>query len=73
MSPLLGIKDVAAYFSIPARSVADAVRARRIRHYRIGKHVRIRPEWVEEYLAECEQPVITPAIPMHRGRGRSRL
>lgn len=71
MTPLLDIEAAAAYLNISPRSVADHIRAGRIRHARIGKHIRIRTEWLDEYIATCEQPVVT--IPIQRGRRRARL
>lgn len=71
MTPLLDIEAAAAYLNVSPRSVADHVRAGRIRHARIGKHIRIRPEWLDEYIVTCEQPVI--AIPIQRGRRRAQL
>lgn len=71
MTPLLDIEAAAAYLNVSPRSVGDHIRAGRIRHARIGKHVRIRPEWLDEYIATCEQPVI--AVPIQRGRRRFQL
>lgn len=71
MTPLLDIEAAAEYLNISPRSVADHIRAGQIRHARIGKHIRIRTEWLDEYIATCEQPVVT--IPIQRGRRRARL
>lgn len=71
MTPLLDIETAAECLNISPRSVADHVRAGRIRHARIGKHIRFRPEWLDEYVATCEQPVI--AISMQLDRRRARL
>lgn len=71
MTPLPDIEAAAAYLNISPRSVADHIRAGRIRHARIGKHIRIRPEWLYEYVATCEHPVVT--IPVRRGRRSARL
>lgn len=77
--PLLTIDEAAAYLNVPARWVADAVRRRKVRCTRIGKHVRFRIEHLEELVAAGEQPVTTPAQPLalvprpRRRGGRSRL
>jgi excisionase family DNA binding protein len=76
---LLNIDGAAAYLNVPARWVADAVRQRKVRCTRIGKHVRFRVEYLEELVAAGEQPVTTPACPLalvpqpRRAGGRSRL
>ncbi|MFI5623528.1 helix-turn-helix domain-containing protein [Nocardioides sp. NPDC051685] len=57
---LLTIEEAAAYLNVPQRWVADAVRQRRIRCTRIGKHVRFRIEHLEELIAAGEQPVTAP-------------
>lgn len=62
--PLLSIDDAAAYLNVPARWVAEAVRARRIRCSRIGKHVRFRPEHLDELIAASEQPVTDTCAPI---------
>ena len=72
MTPLLSIEDAAAYLNIPARSVSDHVRAGEIRHVRLGKHVRMRPEWLDEFIASCERPVIA-SVSIQRGRRRAKL
>ena len=77
--PLLNIDEAAAYLNVPARWVADAVRQRKLRCTRIGKHVRFRIEHLEELIAAGEQPVTTPAQPLQlvpqtrRRGGHSRL
>jgi excisionase family DNA binding protein len=76
---LLTIDEAAAYLNVPARWVADAVRQRKVRCTRIGKHVRFRVEHLEELIAAGEQPVTTAAQPLalvpqpRRRGGRSRL
>ncbi len=76
---LLTIDEAAAYLNVPARWVAEAVRQRKVRCTRIGKHVRFRIEHLEELVAAGEQPVTTPAQPLalvpqpRRRGGRSRL
>jgi excisionase family DNA binding protein len=77
--PLLNIDEAAAYLNVPARWVADAVRLRKLRCTRIGKHVRFRLEHLEELIAAGEQPATTPTHPLtgvaqpRRRGGRSRL
>lgn len=75
---LLTIDEAAAYLNVPRRWVAEAVRSQRIRCTRIGKHVRFRPEHLEEMISAGEQPVLTPAagsvVPLQRRTsGRSRI
>ncbi len=76
---LLTIDEAAAYLNVPARWVADAVRQRKVRCIRIGKHVRFRIEHLEELITAGEQPVTTAAQPLglvpqpRRRGGRSRL
>lgn len=77
--PLLNMEEAGAYLNVPARWVADAVRQRKVRCTRIGKHVRFRIEHLEELIAAGEQPVTTAAQPLalvshpRRRSGRSRL
>lgn len=59
--PLLNVDEAAAYLNVPRRWVADAVRQRRIRCTRIGKHVRFRIEHLDELVAAGERPVTVPA------------
>jgi excisionase family DNA binding protein len=75
----MNIDEAAAYLNVPARWVADAVRQRKVRCTRIGKHVRFRFEHLQELIAAGEQSVTTAvqppgqvAQPRRRG-GRSRL
>ena len=70
---LLTIQEAADYLNVPARWVADAVRQRRIRCTRIGKHVRFRLEHLEELIASGEQPITAAIIPIRSDRRRSRL
>jgi excisionase family DNA binding protein len=76
---LLNIDEAAAYLNVPARWVADAVRQRKVRCTRIGKHVRFRMEHLEELISAGEQFVTTPTHPLaivaqpRRRGGRSRL
>ena len=73
------IDEAATYLNVPARWVADAVRQRKVRCTRIGKHVRFRVEHLDELVAAGEQPVTTPSQPpvglvrQRRGTARSRL
>jgi excisionase family DNA binding protein len=52
--------DEAAYLQVSRRWVAEAVRQRRIRSTRIGKHVRFKTEHLEELVRAGEQPVTGP-------------
>lgn len=74
---LLTIAEAAAYLNVPERWVADAVRARRIRCTRIGKHVRFRPTDLEELIDAGEQPVLdhpsNVVVLGHASSARSRL
>lgn len=70
---LFTIDEAAAYLNVPSRWVAEAVRQRRIRCTRIGKHVRFRIEHLEDLIVAGEQPVTAEVIPMQRDRRRSRL
>jgi excisionase family DNA binding protein len=76
---LLNIDEAAAYLNVPARWVADAVRQRKVRCTRIGKHVRFRTEHLEELISAGEQSVTTHTHPLaivaqpRRRGGRSRL
>lgn len=58
---LLSIEEAATYLNVPQRWVADAVRQRRIRCSRIGKHVRFRLEHLNEFVTACEQPLTAPS------------
>ena len=71
--PLYDIEGAAAYLNIPARWVADAVRAGKIRHERFGKHIRFAQEHLDELLAACEQPATASVVRLQRDRRRSRL
>jgi excisionase family DNA binding protein len=60
--PLITIDEAATYLNVPARWVADAVRQRKVRCTRIGKHVRFRVEHLDELVAAGEQPVTSDVI-----------
>lgn len=75
---LYNIAEAASYLNVPQRWVAEAVRTHRIRCTRIGKHVRFRPEHLDELIDAGEQPVLAATslsvIPQRRAStGRSRL
>jgi excisionase family DNA binding protein len=57
---LMTIPEVAAYLNVPVRWIEDDVQRRRVRHTRIGKHVRVAPEHVAELIAAGEQPITVP-------------
>lgn len=75
--PLLNTDEAAAYLNVPARWVADAVRQRKVRCTRIGKHVRFRIEHLDELVAAGEQPVTGSPVGLRalriQDRRRSRL
>lgn len=74
---LLTTKEAAEQLNVPERWVADAVRAGLIRCTRLGKHIRFRPEHLEELINAGEQPVTAAptkliTVPKVSGR-RSKL
>ena len=71
--PLLTTDEAAVYLNVPTRWVADAVRQRKVRCTRIGKHVRFRMEHLDELVTAGEQPVTWDLVPVHRSRTRSKL
>lgn len=75
---LLTIAEAAEYLNVPRRWVSEAVRLQRVRCTRIGKHVRFRPEHLDELIEAGEQPVLGPPFltmvsSQQRSSGRSRL
>ena len=74
---LLTIDEAAAFLNVPVRWVSEAVRQRRVRCTRIGKHVRFRLEHLEELVTAGEQPAASSALSavsqLSRDRRRSRL
>lgn len=58
---LLSVEEAATYLNVPQRWVADALRQRRIRYSRIGKHIRFRLEHLNEFITACEHPWQRPA------------
>ena len=74
---LLSTSEAAEYLNVPVRWVQEAVRQRKVRCTRLGKHVRFRVEHLDELVAAGEQPVTGPPVrltsfPSQDGR-RSRL
>ncbi len=74
---LLTIPEAAEHLHVPERWTRAAVRLRRVRCTRLGKHVRFRIEHLDELVAAGEQPVTGPpvrltALPV-QDRRRSRL
>lgn len=59
---LLSITEAADYLNVSVRWMEDAVQSRRVRHTRIGKHVRFTPAHVLELIKAGEQAV-TDAVP----------
>ena len=74
---LLSMDEAADYLQVSRRWVAAAVRQRRIRCTRIGKHVRFKAEHLEELVQAGEQPVTGPPVRLAQvvtqDRRRSRL
>ena len=74
---LLSMDEAADYLQVSRRWVAEAVRQRRIRCTRIGKHVRFKAEHLEELVQAGEQPVTGPPVRLTQvvmqDRRRSRL
>lgn len=75
---LLTITEAAEYLNVPRRWVSEAVRLQRVRCTRIGKHVRFRPEHLDELIEAGEQPVLgLPSLTLvssqQHSSGRSRL
>ncbi|WP_344734435.1 helix-turn-helix domain-containing protein [Nocardioides fonticola] len=73
IQPLLTTEEAAAYLSVPARWVADAARTGKLRCTRIGKHVRLRLEHLDELIDAGEQAVTSDVVPFQRDQRRSRL
>ena len=59
---LLTIPEAAEYLHVPERWVREAVRLRKVRCTRLGKHVRFRIEHLDELVAAGEQPVTGPPV-----------
>jgi excisionase family DNA binding protein len=76
-SRLLTIAEAADYLNVPERWVREAVRQRKVRCTRLGKHVRFRSEHLDELVAAGEQPVSAPPVRLNTlpvaDRRRSRL
>ena len=58
----LAIDEAATYLNVPARWVAEAIRQRKVRCTRIGKHIRFRVEHLDELVAAGEQPVTSCSL-----------
>ncbi len=59
MSALLTADDVAASLGVSRDWVYSEVRAGRIPHVRLGRHVRFRGETLEEWIVELERATMT--------------
>lgn len=70
---LLTLEEAAAYLHVSKRWLEDAVRDRKLRHTRLGKHIRFRVEYLEEFIVACEQPALAQVTPLRLDRRRSRL
>lgn len=62
--PLMNIAAAAEWLDIPKRTLEDIVRARKIAHTRIGKHVRFSMEQLIAYVKANEEPAIEPPVPL---------
>ena len=74
---LLNTAEAAEYLHVPERWVQEAVRQRKLRCTRLGKHLRFRIEHLDELVAAGEQPVTGPPVGLRavpaQDRRRSRL
>ena len=74
---LLTIAEAAEYLHVPERWVQEAVRQRRVRCTRLGKHLRFRIEHLDELVTAGEQQVTGPRVALKvlptQDRRRSRL
>jgi excisionase family DNA binding protein len=52
--PLFTVKSLAAYLECSVRQVRVLLDDGEIRHFKVGRQIRVRPEVVEEYLRRCE-------------------
>jgi excisionase family DNA binding protein len=58
-SALMTVSEAASYLSVPTRWLSEAVRQRRVRCTRLGRHIRFRREHLDEFIEANEQPVTT--------------
>jgi excisionase family DNA binding protein len=56
------ITEAASHLSVPTRWLSEAVRQRRVRCTRLGRHIRFRQEHLDEFIEANEQPVITGPV-----------
>lgn len=56
---LMTVDQAAEYLNVSSRWLSEAVRGRRIRCTRLGRTIRFRLEYLEEFIASHEQPVTT--------------
>jgi excisionase family DNA binding protein len=74
---LLNMTEAAEYLRVPERWIQEAVRQRKVRCTRLGKHVRFRVEHLDELVAAGEQPVTGRPVSLRalpgQDRRRSRL
>ncbi len=50
MKKLLGIKDVAEFLGVPEGTIRYWVFTRKLRHYKIGRHLRFDKEDLDKFL-----------------------
>ena len=58
-SPWLTVKEAASVARVGQKLIYRECAAGRLRHARIGfrRDIRIRREWVDEYLERCAEPI----------------
>jgi excisionase family DNA binding protein len=56
------VTEAASYLSVPTRWLSEAVRQRRVRCTRLGRHIRFRQEHLDEFIEANEQPVTTRPV-----------
>ena len=71
-SSLLTTAEAAEYLRVSERWVQEAVRQRKVRCTRLGKHVRFRIEHLDELVAAGEQPVTGPPVGLRALKGQDR-
>ncbi|MNM25409.1 Helix-turn-helix domain protein [compost metagenome] len=47
--PIVSIDDVADYFKVSRSTIFRAIYAGKLKSFKLGKHRRIRREWITEY------------------------
>ena len=65
---LLYLQDVCDRLDLNPKTVRRLMREDGLRWTRIGRDIRFRPEWVEEYIDRQASPAATPPRPARRRR-----